>query len=115
VLMAGVGFSPPDSVSTQVAANAGGGARDAGHVAVSGTVSAVVVETGTNDILLTISDGSGNLVVRLDRDVGFVTGSHKVNDVIRARGVLVPSATSPTWELKPRTLAEIVVTSSGAP
>jgi hypothetical protein len=115
VLLAGVGVSQPDSVSTQVAATAGGGSRDAGQVAVSGKVSAVVIEPVTNDILVTISDGSGDLVVRLHRVVGFVTGSHKVDDVIRARGVLVPSATSPTWELKPRTIAEIVVTSSGAP
>jgi hypothetical protein len=115
VLLTGVGVSQPDSVTTQVAATAGGGARDAGQVAVSGKVSAVVIEPVTNDILLTISDGSGDLVVRLDRDVGFVTGSHNVDDGVRVRGVLVPSATSPTWELKPRTLAEIAVTSSGAP
>jgi uncharacterized protein YdeI (BOF family) len=113
VLLAGVGTGAPDSVSTKTAAEAAGGSRDAGQVAVSGSVSAVVVEPGTSDILLTVSDGSGSLVVRLDRDVGFLPGTYSADDVIRARGVLVPDEAGSAWELKPRTLTEVAKTNGG--
>jgi hypothetical protein len=108
VLLAGVGAGIPDSVSTQAAATAQGGSRDAGQVAVSGTVNAVAVDG--SDSLLTVSDGTGDLVVRLDRDVGFITGAYKQGDVVRVRGVLVPSTSSPKWELKPRAMTEIAIT-----
>jgi phage protein U len=107
VLLSGVGTGAPDSVTTAAAANAGGGARDADQLAVSGTVSAVSTDGG--DFLLTISDGSGDVVVRLDADVGFLEGTYKVGDVIRARGVLVPNATGTAWQLKPRALNEVAV------
>jgi hypothetical protein len=108
VLLAGVGTGAPDAVSTQAAASASGG-RDAAQVAVSGTVSATSKDG--SDVLLTISDGSGNLVVRLDADVGFLDGVWQVGDTIRVRGVLVPNAAGTAWELKPRTLGEVAASS----
>lgn len=94
-----------DSVSTQSAASAAGGSRDAGQVAVSGTISAVATAGG--DQLLVISDGSGSLEVVLDAQVGFAAGAYQVGDAVRVRGVLVPKSTGATWQLKPRSLGEI--------
>lgn len=103
-----VGTLPaPDSVATQVAASADGGTRDAGQVAVSGTVSSVTVSG--SDYILTISDGSGPLEVVLDAQVGFPVGAYKAGDDVRVRGVLVPKSTGSTWQLKPRSLGEIAV------
>jgi hypothetical protein len=93
-------------VSTQVAASAQGGARDAGQVAVSGTVSAI--GTSGVDFVLTISDGSGSLAVVLDRDV-FQSNPYSVGNQIRARGVLIPNAGGTAWELKPRALGEVAL------
>ncbi|HEX6135406.1 MAG TPA: carboxypeptidase-like regulatory domain-containing protein [Longimicrobiales bacterium] len=107
VLLTGVGTGAPDSMTTQTAATAGAGARDADQAAVSGTISSIVTEAGTADLLLTINDGSGNLVVRLDRDV-FPAGAWMAGDSIRARGLLVPNAAGTAWQLKPRTVSEVV-------
>jgi hypothetical protein len=102
-----VGSLPaPDSVSTQVAAAAQGGTRDAGQVAVSGTVSAV--GTSGVDFVLTISEGSGSLAVVLDRDE-FQSNPYSVGNQIRARGVLIPNAGGTAWELKPRALGEVAL------
>lgn len=108
VLQAGVGLPAPDSVDTAIAAVAGSG-RDAAQVAVSGTVSATTTNAA-GDLVLVISDGSGDLRVVLDQDVGFPTSGYDVGDTVRARGVLVPTSTGTTWELKPRTLAEVAST-----
>jgi hypothetical protein len=103
-----VGSLPtPDSVSTQVAAAADGAARDAGQVAVSGTVTAAI--TVGSDIILAISDGSGTLEVVLDAQVGFNSGAYQNGDSIRVRGVLVPKSTGTVWQLKPRALNEVGV------
>ncbi|HSJ30823.1 MAG TPA: OB-fold nucleic acid binding domain-containing protein, partial [Longimicrobiales bacterium] len=101
-----VGTLPaPDSVSTATAASAEGGIRDAGQVAVSGTIAAAISVGG--DIILAISDGSGTLEVVLDAQVGFNSGAYQVGDSIRARGVLVPKSTGTVWQLKPRTVNEV--------
>lgn len=108
VLQSGIGLPVPDSISTAVAAVASGGARDAGQIAVSGTVS--TVQTVAGNQVLTIDDGSGALSVVLDADVGFPAGGYQAGDVIRARGVLVPAANGVTWELKPRALGDVART-----
>lgn len=107
VLLAGVGLPAIDSVTTAIAATAEGGARDADQVAVSGVISAT--DNRGSEVILTISDGSGDLIVVLDPDVGFATGNYTVGDGVRVRGVLVPAADGTSWELKPRLTAEIVV------
>jgi hypothetical protein len=110
VLQASVGLPAHDSVTTAVAASADGNDRDADQVAVSGTISAIETDTA-GDLVLTISDGAGNLRVVLDADVGFPTSGYDVGDTIRARGVLVPMPSGTTWELKPRSIGELVNTS----
>ncbi|HSK18852.1 MAG TPA: OB-fold nucleic acid binding domain-containing protein [Longimicrobiales bacterium] len=103
-----VGTLPaPDSVSTATAASAQGGTRDAGQVAVSGTIVAAV--TVGSDILLAITDGTGTLEVVLDAAVGFNSAAYQVGDSIRARGVLVPKTTGTVWQLKPRAVNEVAV------
>ena len=108
VLLAGVGLPAIDSASTAIAASAEGGVRDADHVAVSGVISATA-NRGGGEVTLTISDGSGDLIVVLDPDVGFATGNYGVGDSVRVRGVLVPAADGTSWELKPRSTGEIAV------
>lgn len=104
VLLAGVGLDSPDSVSTAAAAAATGDARDADHVTVGGTVSAVGNTSG--GWLLTVDDGSGALQIMLDSRVGFSATDFAVDDVVRASGVLV-SVSNGVWQLRPRTLEEI--------
>jgi DNA/RNA endonuclease YhcR with UshA esterase domain len=106
VLFQGAPLPAPDSVSTLVASRAVNGTRDADQFRVRGTVSASV-QVGL-DLLLTISDGSGDLVVRLQPAARFPAGIYKVDDVVRVSGVLVPTPTG-TWELKPRAVNEIAV------
>jgi hypothetical protein len=106
VLLQGVGTPAADSVSTLVASTADGGARDADQFRVRGTIS-LRVQAGA-DLLLTVSDGSGDLVVRLQPSQRFPAGSFNVGDVVRVAGVLVPTP-SGAWELKPRSVAEITV------
>lgn len=108
VLLSGVGVPPIDSVTTAVAASAEGGVRDADQVAVSGVISQRD-SRGNGEVVLTINDGSGDLIVVLDPDVGFATGSYTVGANVRVRGVLVPDADGARWELKPRTTSEIAV------
>jgi choice-of-anchor B domain-containing protein len=112
VEIAGVGVPAPDSVSTGEAATAAGGDLDAGQVAVSGTISAV----GTNaagDVILTIDDGSGALVIELHHSVNFPV-TYAAGEQVRARGVLVPAG-SGGWRLRPRAASEIAVRTAGTP
>jgi hypothetical protein len=106
VLLTGLLAPTPDSVSTLVASTAAGGTRDADQLRVRGTISVVAAQA--NDVLLTISDGSGDLVIRLQPASRFTAGLYKVDDHIRVSGVLVPTPTG-TWELKPREPGEIAV------
>ena len=105
VLLAGVGLPAVDSVTTAAAASAEDGARDADQVAVSGVISATAARGA--ETVLTISDGSGDLIVVLDPEVGFATGNYTVGASIGVRGVLVPAANGTSWELKPRTTDEV--------
>jgi hypothetical protein len=110
VMLTGVGLPAIDSVTTAVAGSAQGGARDADQVAVSGVISGTSTRTN-GEVALTVSDGSGVLVVVLDPAVGFATGNYTTGVSVRARGVLVPATDGTTWELKPRSTSEISLTS----
>jgi hypothetical protein len=106
VLLQGAPLPAPDSVSTLVASRAVNGTRDADQFRVRGTISAVA--TAGTDVLLTISDGSGDLVVRLQPAARFPSGAYQVDDIVRVSGVIVPTAAG-TWELKPRSIDEIAI------
>jgi hypothetical protein len=108
VLLTGVGIPAPDSVTTLLASGASGGTLDAHQVATAGRVLRIDTIAPT-ERRLHISDGSGELKVMLDRDVGFPVGAYRTNDWVRVRGVLVPGEEGTSWELKPRTVSEIAV------
>ena len=56
---------------------------------------------------LTVSDGSGNLLVQLDQVAGFAIPSVYVpNNIFDIVGVLVPTGTG-SWILKPRSAADL--------
>jgi hypothetical protein len=109
----GLGFPPAAvSLTTAVAASAGvGGARDAQLVVVRGATISDTARTATS-FLLTLSDGSGNLVVELDRtaDVGFqpasLPGQFVPGNKFDVLGVLAPTGTG-TWRLRPRSAADL--------
>ena len=108
VLLSGVGLPAPDSLSTEDAASANAGDRDAWLVAISGTISAVTNVSG--GLRLTVSDGSGNVFVFLDQSLGYAAGNYVVGATVQARGVLVPETSGTTWLVKPRTLGDVSVT-----
>jgi hypothetical protein len=104
----GRGFYPAAAtLTTAVAATAAGGTRDAQLVIVD---SATIKDTATvlGDFKLTVSDGSGNLEVLLDRAAGFVVpGVFVPSNVFNIVGVLVPTGAA-SWMLKPRSAADLV-------
>jgi len=104
----GRGFYPTAAtLTTALAATAAGGTRDAQLVVVP---NATVSDTATvlGNFRLTVSDGSGNLIVVLDRLAGFTIPSVylKTNtfDII---GLLAPTGTG-TWLLEPRSAADLI-------
>ena len=106
VLLQGIGVPTPDSLSTGEARTASGGTRDAGQVRVRGRITTVANDGF--DMLLTITDGSGDLLVRLKPSSRFPAGSFTVNSTVRVSGVLVPTAAG-TWDLRPRSVDEIAI------
>jgi hypothetical protein len=111
VQLANVGVPPATTLSTAAAARADGGTRDAALVRTSGTIKAVRTDSTVMETLLDVDDGSGIVVVRLDRGVGF-TGTWNVNDLANVTGVLSPAGDG-TWVIKPRRVADLTVTPAG--
>lgn len=109
----GTGLLPAAvSLTTQRAATADGGTRDAALVIVKG---ATVSDTATvlGDFKLTVSDGSGSLEVRLDgnADPAFrppqLPGVYVPGNKFDIVGVLVPTGTG-AWRLKPRAASDLL-------
>lgn len=97
----------PLQVSTATAATASTGALDANLVQItSATISDTV--TDTPDFRVTVSDGSGSVVVLLDASINFVRSIFRPGRSLNAAGVLVPDGTG-GWVLKPRSLGDVVV------
>jgi hypothetical protein len=108
----GRGFIPtPPTVTTAVAASAAGGTRDAQLVSVPGAVISDTARTSTS-FLLTVSDGSGSLVVQLDQTAGFVSptipGVYVPGNKFDLLGVLAPTGTG-SWRLRPRSTADLTL------
>ncbi len=108
----GTGLLPAAvALTSQLAATADGGTRDAALVVVRG---ATVSDTASvlGEFKLTVSDGSGNLEVRLDpaADPLFrapqLPGVYLPGNKFDIVGVLVPTGTG-TWKLKPRSAADL--------
>ena len=104
----GHGFYPPAAtLTTAIAATAAGGARDAQLVVVP---NAAVNDTGTvlGNYRLTVSDGSGNLIVVLDRLAGFAIPSvYLKGNTFDVVGLLSPTGTG-SWVLEPRSPTDLV-------
>jgi hypothetical protein len=103
-IVAAVGLSAPDSISTARAADADNGSRDAGQVRIGGVITGAQT-LGTGDVMLTVNDGSGSLQVVFDKDVSFAPGAYVPGALLNAAGVLVPTGTG-SWQLKPRSAAD---------
>ncbi len=108
----GTGFFPAaPTLTTAVAATAASGARDAQLVGVDGVTVSDTSRTPTS-FLLTVSDGTGPLVVRLDQtaDPAFQTaalpGVYVPGNRFDLLGILAPSGTG-TWQLRPRSAADL--------
>lgn len=100
----------PEVVNTATAANADGGRLDAAQVRVP---RALVVDTASvgNDFVLGVDDGSGLLLVLLDRDTGINPRGYAIGSRYDITGLLVPVAAADTWVLKPRNPADLVAAS----
>ena len=107
-----------DSLSTQAAASAAGGARDAQQVRVVATVSDTTRFPNANspDVLMTVNDGSGALEVLVDQAAygtfnppGQCGGPCWIpGNRFSIVGIMVPTPTAGIWRLKPRNPAELV-------
>ena len=100
------------TITTGVAATGGGaGARDAQLVRI---LDAAVVDTATvsGDLQMTMNDGSGAVVVILDRaaDIGFraplPAGLYVATNRFDLSGILVPTGTG-VWRVKPRSALDL--------
>ena len=104
----GRGFYPAAAtLTTAMAASAAGGTRDAQLVVVP---NATISDTATvlGNYHLTVSDGSGNLVVVLDRLALFtVPGVYVPNNTFDIIGLLAPTGTG-SWMLEPRSAADLL-------
>jgi hypothetical protein len=101
---------PPDSISTAVAAIAGGGSLDARFAKVAGVT---VTDTATvnNALTLTVTDGTGQLSVILSANTGWGNPNQYAPDaMLDIRGMLVPDPLLPgDWQLKPRQRTDITI------
>ena len=98
---------PPKLLSSGVAAAADSARLDANLVEVAG---ATLSDTATvdGDFVLTVNDGSGDLAVVLDRDVGFDLTPFIPGVDLDAIGLLVPDG-SGAWNLKPRSGSDLTI------
>ena len=102
------GMPDPEVVSSAVAASADAGRLDANQVRV---LMVTISDTATSlgDFLLTVSDGSGDLIVTIDAFAPIDFSPLLPDSVIDVSGVLVRSGAS--WTLKPRFDADILLRS----
>ncbi len=99
----------PDTLTTVTAAAANGSVLDAAFVVID---SARITDTATvtNDLVVTVDDGSGALDVALDGDITFNLGPFLIPgaDLTTLKGVLVSDGAG-SWRLKPRSAADVTL------
>lgn len=97
----------PLAVSTAIAASASGGLLDAGLVQITG---GIISDTATiaPDFRITVSDGSGTLLIIIDGNLQIPRSIFKPGSSMIVRGVLVPDGFG-AWTLKPRAGGDIVI------
>lgn len=109
VFFLGIGLIPPaPQVSTAAGATAATGTLDAALVRVVDATIADDTATVQGDYRFTADDGSGPLLVVLDRDARLDTAPYVPGAVIDALGLLVPDG-SGVWQLKPRFNTDLLV------
>ncbi len=107
LLQPGLTLPAPDTVTTQQAAGALGGLRDADLVRIQ---AALVTDSSTlaGHYQVTVDDGSGPVDVVLDSILGLPPTVLVPGDSLRVNGVLVPTG-SGSWRVKPRAGTDLTV------
>lgn len=99
----------PVALTTARAATADGGATGADFVLVTGA-EVLDVRTSFGELILTVNDGSGPLVVRFPG--GFLFDLRvteiEVGEVLDIQGILLRASQGPSWELRPRVAFDIM-------
>jgi hypothetical protein len=95
----------PQLINTSVAATANGGRLDAALVEIRNAQVLAVTSPGLDGNLL-VNDGSGPVVIFIDRDTGISASGFTVGERLNVTGLLAPTGTG-TWVLLPRTPADI--------
>lgn len=99
----------PDTLTTATATTANGSVLDAALIVID---SARITDTATvsNDLIVTVNDGSGALGVALDGDITFNLGPFLIPgaDLKTLKGVLVSDGAG-SWRLKPRSAADVTL------
>jgi DNA/RNA endonuclease YhcR with UshA esterase domain len=98
--LGGFTLPPPVNLATAEATTARNGTLDAALVSVR---NAIITATGAvgGNFHLTVDDGSGQVVVVLDKDAGFNLADYTPGVILNVTGLLVPTG-SGTWRIKPR-------------
>jgi hypothetical protein len=111
VLATGLTAPEPTDITTGEAASAGNSALAAGLVRIDSAVVRDTTRNADGEAVLVIEDGTGQVDVVLDQDVGFqVTFEEEViGSIVEIVGVLVPAASGDTWILKPRSSSDVDV------
>jgi DNA/RNA endonuclease YhcR with UshA esterase domain len=105
--LGGFTLPPPVNLATAEATTARDGTLDAALVAIR---NAIITATGAvgGDYHLTVDDGSGQVVVVLDKDSGFNLSSYVPGVILNVTGLLVPTG-SGTWRVKPRSENDVFI------
>ena len=103
------GLPPADSGSTQRASSADNARLGDAQMRIAG---AVVRDTSSlgNFRRVGVDDGSGRLEVLLNRNVAFPLEAFSPGATVNMTGLLTPSATGSTWQLRPRSPADVSAT-----
>ncbi len=110
VLATGRTVPTPRTITTAVAANASAGVLDAALVHITGAVvQDTMYDAVSGDLGLWVDDGSGQVLVVIDRDLGLALGPYAPGKTLDITGLLIPTAGGATWFLKPRSGADLVV------
>jgi hypothetical protein len=105
--LGGLNPQSPVNLATAEATTARAGALDA---ALARIQNCVITSTGASggDFLLTVDDGSGPVVVVLDKDIFVSFGDYTAGAIVNVTGLLVPTG-SGTWVMKPRQDIDVVL------
>src|SRR5690606_19336654 len=100
---------PPELLSTATARTASSGTLDASLARITGATIVGSEVTSTQDLLLTVDDGSGPLEVLVAQSTGIPTADLNACAILDATGILAPDPSGSTWRLKPRSATDVTV------